>query len=383
MEREPAAPGDAGAGQMVDVPVVLKFGGSCLRDEASFARAAELVRARPERRKVVVVSAPEGITDGLLRVFPPPTASLHPALAADLVSLGERFSARLLGAVLRAYGDPVRALEPGDLHWPIITQGGPLGATIDLSATAPRVDRWLRPLLEDHIVIVCGYVGVERGVTSTLARGGSDTTAVALGRLLGSRDVLLYKDVPGVLEVDPAIEPKAQAAERLSTEEMRALARGGARVVAPEALEHLLPGMTLRILPFVDGHGAGVGTRISVESRLAQAVGDEVPTPGGIGSITAVPRDLGEGLEAIRQVLSAEPWSGWWITPSSCTVYLPSPSIVPVVRRLHATGKFHAISSRTSPEGPLATGDLRSPSTRFPLPRGVPVDPLHAPSPSP
>ncbi len=230
--------------------LVVKFGGSGLATAERIVEAARAVRDHPARGKLVVVSAPGTTTDRLWETLRRSGDSLDPADMASVLSLGERLSARLLAAVLRSLGVAVVEVEPEDARWPIVTRGGSLGARLDFDASRARAIAGLRPLLDEGAtVVVCGFLGTEDGHVTTMSRGGSDTTAVALGRALDAREVLLVKDVPGVFSDDPRQVPGARRLPEVTVEFLRGVARRGGRIVALEALDHLGPGPVVRIVP--------------------------------------------------------------------------------------------------------------------------------------
>ncbi|EQD31062.1 aspartate kinase, partial [mine drainage metagenome] len=167
---------------------------------------------------------------------------------ARALALGESLGASLFASALAAHGVPVRLLLPGEPAWPLLTRGDPMAAEIDLEASAPRVEHLFGP--GTPILVLPGFVGIDGGTgrVCTLGRGGSDTTAVALGRLLGRSEVILVKDVPGVLEADPRIVPGARPLAELTVTEMEALARGGATVVAASALAYMSETVVLRVI---------------------------------------------------------------------------------------------------------------------------------------
>jgi aspartate kinase len=213
--------------------VVQKYGGSSVADVERIRKVAEKVAAtrRAGRDVCVVVSAMGDTTDELLalakRVSPAP-----PRRELDmLLSAGERISMALLSMALQDLGVPAISFTG--------SQSGII--TTDAHAAARIVE--VRPFrIEEElgrgkVVIVAGYQGVSttKEVT-TLGRGGSDTTAVALAAALGA-DCEIYSDVAGIFSADPRVVPEARRLEALSYEEMQELAAAGAKVLNAQAVE--------------------------------------------------------------------------------------------------------------------------------------------------
>ncbi len=326
--------------------LVVKFGGSVLTDGAAVAEAARLLIEAPAEERLAVVSAPQGMTDQLLRFVDEVPHPIDPSEEANLVAFGERISARLFTAILKSRGVPVRLLEPEDPDWPIRTRGGSVGAEIDPGPSRERANAVLRPLLKDHVVVICGFLGREGGRVTTLRRGGSDTSALALGAFLEATDVVLVKDVPGVLSADPRVVPEARKLPEVSAGDLAELVRSGSSIVAREALEYLNAGPRVKVIPLGPPLLDSAGTWVR-PGPLDRAPPGPTADRAAAGSVTVV-HDLGsDGLGVLGREISNRLWLGLSATPNSITVYLPEPEVVPLVRSLHATGAFTAITSRT------------------------------------
>lgn len=184
--------------------LIQKFGGASLEKPAHFARVADLILAKKDYQKVVVVSAMGKMTDHLLKLAheihnDPPKRELD-----MLISVGERISMTLLAMELGKRG--VNAVSFTGSQSGIITSDDHYDAEI-LEVKPVRV--W-EALGEGKVVIVAGFQGVSRKKeVTTLGRGGSDTSAVALGAALGAEKVEFYKDVEGVYSADPKQVPDA------------------------------------------------------------------------------------------------------------------------------------------------------------------------------
>src|SRR3954468_19276085 len=157
------------------------------------------------------------------------------ALSDQLLSHGDRLAARILAAALSTTGTLAQFIDGVD----IIRADGPHGnATPDIERTAATATEALRPLVDRGVVpVVPGFVGRSReGEIVTLGRGGSDLTATVLGRVLGAREAILWRDVPGLLTADPRVVPDARLIPTLHVREASELAYYGAKVLHPRAL---------------------------------------------------------------------------------------------------------------------------------------------------
>lgn len=215
--------------------VVAKFGGSSVATPERIKHiASRLVRRHNAGNQVVcVVSAMGDNTDHLLdlahSVNPNP-----PAREMDmLLSTGEQVSVAVLAMAVQALGVPA-----------VSHTGAQMGIVTDPTHTSAKIDRIVgmdrlrRDLDEGNIVIVAGFQGVNAdGEITTLGRGGSDTTAVALAAAVGADYCEIYSDVDGVYTADPRICPKAHRVDRLSYEEMLELSANGAGVLQLRAVE--------------------------------------------------------------------------------------------------------------------------------------------------
>ena len=241
---------------------VQKYGGTSVASAEKILAIAERLREQhgQGRRLVVVLSAMGGETDHLLllaRQVNPQAAG--PALDL-LLSSGERVSVALLSLALQALGCPAVALTGRQAG--ILTEGQANKARIkNIDGTC------LTALLGDgKIAVVAGFQGVdESGRVTTLGRGGSDTTAVALAASLGADECQIYTDVEGVYTADPRLVPKARRLERLTYEEMLEMSGLGSKVLQLRSVlfaeKYNVP---LRVL---SAFGAGPGTLISKEAE--------------------------------------------------------------------------------------------------------------------
>ena len=252
--------------------IVQKYGGTSMGSPERIAAVAERVaRARAAGHQlVVVVSAMAGETDRLIKlarsVNPQP-----PARELDvLLATGEQASIALLAMALAGRGVPARSFTGSQVH--ILTDSAHSKARIlDID------DQRLRTCLAaGEVAVVAGFQGVDQdGNITTLGRGGSDTTAVALAAALKADECQIYTDVDGVYTTDPRVEPRARRLDRITFEEMLEMASLGAKVLQIRSVEfagkYKVP---LRVLSSFED---GPGTLITLEDH-----GVEEPLISGI-----------------------------------------------------------------------------------------------------
>ena len=292
--------------EVIDVlpinPTVLKFGGTSVEDASAFRRAAEIVRGQKAAQLAVVVSAMSRVTDALLdavraacageagrmsdvlsehfkrhertarELLPVAEAAafvatleqarlgldfllqeiaaqstLAPALQDEVVAYGERLSADLLAAVLRAEGVAARYV---DARHCIITDEQ-YGCAVPLMEDTTRQTQLLAGALVENgeVPVMGGFIAATKeGRTTTLGRGGSDYSAALVGAALGAREIQIWTDVSGVLAADPRVVPSAKTISRLSYAEAAELAYFGAKVLHPKTiLPAIVRGIPVRI----------------------------------------------------------------------------------------------------------------------------------------
>ncbi|MGI5977470.1 MAG: aspartate kinase [Candidatus Limivicinus sp.] len=214
--------------------IVQKFGGSSLAGAEGLHRAASIILETRKRGDsvIAVVSAVGDTTDKLLKTAGDINPRLPEREAAALLSCGEQQSAALLAMMLEALGAPAVSLTGWQAG--IITGSGYTDADIELCLPV----RAARALSEGKIPVAAGFQGINvRGDISTLGRGGSDTTAVALAAALEAERCEIYTDVAGVYTADPGIIKNARRLEKMDYRDMLTLARSGSRVLSPKAAE--------------------------------------------------------------------------------------------------------------------------------------------------
>jgi aspartate kinase len=266
--------------------VVQKYGGSSVGDPERIRNVARrIIRTKDSGDRVVaVVSAMGGVTDELL--------ALAKAISADppdremdmLLATGEQVTIALLAMAIHAEG-----------YEAVSMTGAQAGIVSDSSHTKARIahvkaHRVSEALDEGNIVIVAGFQGLTpEGEITTLGRGGSDTTAVAVAAGLDADVCEIYTDVDGVYTADPRIVPDACKIDHISYEEMLEMAGTGARV------------LQLRSVEFARNHGVVIHVRSSFNDNAGTIVKEADPTMEA-AIISGVTHDTSEAKVTIRDV---------------------------------------------------------------------------------
>ncbi|MDM9382431.1 aspartate kinase [Chlorogloeopsis sp. ULAP01] len=216
--------------------IVQKFGGTSVgsveRIQAVAQRVYKTVKAG--NSIVVVVSAMGKTTDGLVKLAAEISKNPCRREMDMLLSTGEQVSIALLSMALQELGQPAISLTGAQVG--IVTEAEHTRARI-LHIETERVERHIQ---EGKVVVVAGFQGIsstEKLEITTLGRGGSDTSAVALAAALRANFCEIYTDVPGILTTDPRLVPEAQLMDEITCDEMLELASLGAKVLHPRAVE--------------------------------------------------------------------------------------------------------------------------------------------------
>ena len=254
--------------------IVQKYGGTSVGDIARIRNVAQKVAAARARgdQVVVVVSAMSGETNRLIGLAQEISDQPDPREYDQIVATGEQVTIGLLALALQAIGVPARSFLGHQV--PIRTDSAHSKARIsgiDGDALQAALDR-------GEVAVVAGFQGVDpRGDITTLGRGGSDTTGVALAAALAADECQIYTDVDGVYTTDPRVEPRARRLEQITFEEMLELASLGSKVLQIRAVEfagkYRVP---LRVLSTFD---EGPGTLITLDQETE---GVESPLISGI-----------------------------------------------------------------------------------------------------
>jgi aspartate kinase len=261
--------------------IVQKFGGSSVADAESIKRVAKrIVETKKAGNDVVVaVSAMGDTTDELIDLAHEVTPMPDPREMDMLLTTGERISMALLAMAIKTLGFEARSYTGSQAGMITDARHG-AARIVDVTPTRVR-----EALDEGAIAIVAGFQGFNRDSKdiTTLGRGGSDTTAVALAAALDADICEIYTDVDGVFTADPRVVPKAHKLDRITSEEMLELAAAGAKVLYIRAVE------------FARRHGVTLHVRSSFNNNEGTLVvnpveGENVEEP----IITGVAGDLSE-----------------------------------------------------------------------------------------
>ncbi|MCW8906498.1 MAG: aspartate kinase [Sedimenticola sp.] len=242
--------------------IVQKYGGTSVGTIERIQAVAEKVAAARNRgdQVVVVVSAMSGETNRLIALSKEIEEHPSPREMDVLVSTGEQVTIALLSMALHKIGCPAKSYTGGQVH--ILTDSAHSKARIqDIDDIKVRAD-----LEAGCVVVVAGFQGIdEKGSITTLGRGGSDTTAVALAAALKADECQIFTDVDGVYTTDPRVEPKARRMNRISFEEMLEMASLGSKVLQIRAVEFAGKyNVPLRVLSSFE---EGEGTLITFEDK--------------------------------------------------------------------------------------------------------------------
>lgn len=298
--------------------IVMKFGGTSVESAAAIERVAGIVRARLDRKPLVVVSAMGKTTNRLLAaadkaaagnlgdalrdaeellayhrreagVLAPPekkgeteallerrfeelestleriaaAGQVTPALWDETASYGERLSSELIALAFPAFGIPAAQV---DARAVLVTDSRHTQALPLYSRTYARFKEKVAPLLEDRVAVMGGFIGATAGgVTTTLGRGGSDFSAAIAGAGIGAEEIQIWTDVDGMLTCDPRVLPGGRRVRKISFAEAAELAYFGAKVLHPATVQPAIEkNIPVRILnsrrPDVEGTLVVAGT---------------------------------------------------------------------------------------------------------------------------
>ena len=216
--------------------MVQKYGGTSVGSAERIQAVARRIQATVAQgnQVVAVVSAMGKTTDGLVSLAHEISQNPSRRELDMLLSTGEQISIALLSMALQELGQPARSMT-----------GAQVGIVTEAHHTRARIleikpDRLQAALDQGEVVVVAGFQGISHSgdlEITTLGRGGSDTSAVALAAALGADVCEIYTDVPGILTTDPRLVPEAQLMTEITADEMLELASLGAKVLHPRAVE--------------------------------------------------------------------------------------------------------------------------------------------------
>jgi len=324
-------------------PVVVKFGGSSLANGEKISNAAKAIvkELRKGARIVVVVSAVGKTTDFLLNVTREVTDSdsrMSSSDVDDILAMGERTSARIFSAALKASGVKYRYFDPADPDWPIITNDKPTNAAPILSECEERVIKYVSPLLDKGMVAVLpGFIGKTLdGKITTMGRGGSDITALIVARALKAKQVILVTDVDGIMTADPKLIKCAKRIPEINVNLLIGLASSGSKFLQRKALKYKDARIDVKIINhrYCNLEVEGTVIKGSLTSRVVS-----LEFPESVASITIVGKALSH--EFLHQILQGAkgtscPLLGVSANCDSFIIYVPGSMLEKVLEPIHS-----------------------------------------------
>jgi len=341
--------------------IIAKFGGTSVGDRRRVLLAAKSVyREHLKGAQVaVIVSAMGHTTDELIRAAQASTKGRISARELDsIMSLGERISVRIFAEALCSLGADAQYIDPGCPEWPVVTDSNFGNAKVNLAGTRRRVRKYILSLLKrDTIPVICGFLGKDsRGNITTLGRGGSDITAFLISSCLDADEVIIVKDVEGVMSGDPNKTRAPRLLPEITVEEMRNLAMYGAQVLHPRAMNYKDPHIDAKVIHFRHGSLSARGTKIvgpgggEMDVRLYKnplamltIVGRQMQLVPGILMKTATPLSKA-GINIF----------GVSIGPRSFSLYVDRRQAPRALRMLHEVVKRHELMKSVTSEDDIA-----------------------------
>ena len=373
----------------------MKFGGTSVADAGAFRNVAAIVKAAETGRPIVVTSAIAGFTNALLASVDEAVSGnsneaaraldewfdrhvavayellgsharqtfestvleartevgrllkiiggypvTRPPLQDEIVASGELLASQLLAAVLRENDLPARYMDAREC----IKTNEDYGSATPLPETNATVAEKLQPAIEGgEIPVLGGFIAsTNKGITTTLGRGGSDYTAAIVGAALNAREIQIWTDVSGVLTADPRVVPAAQTIPILSYQEAAELAYFGAKVLHPKTIQPAIDkGIPVRVC---NSHSpADAGTLIVAESEAAPLTIKAIAHKNGVTTVQVTSaRMLGAYgfLRALFEVFDRHRTAVDVVTTSEVSVSLSIddvgalPELIPDLERL-------------------------------------------------
>jgi aspartate kinase len=310
--------------------IVVKFGGSSVADGPNIAHAADLVvkKASQGVQIAVVVSAMGKTTDSLIDTALEACVKVVPDDDLDdIVAMGERTSARVFAAALKAHGKESHFFDPSNSDWPIITDNVFVNAKPIVSTCHKLIRQHIQPLLEKGIVVVVpGFIGrTEDGSISTMGRGGSDITALILGQALSADYVILVTDVEGIMTADPKVIKKPELLKEIQMDVLVGLADSGTKFIHKKTLRYKSPQIDIKVVSSSSEDLDSEGTTIkgSFPSNIVVE-----PHPEPAIAITIAGKQMSKSTEALAEILheikkANVPLLGMSVNHNSLILYLP------------------------------------------------------------
>jgi len=331
--------------------LVIKFGGRTMRDPGRIREnAGKVARIAETDRVICVVSAMGDETTRLIGLAHDVTdGNPTPRDTVRVAAFGEMTSATLFSAALEAIGCPARAVLPTDEAWPVIaseTREEALSLekinedrrlTIHEKESREKIENEILPMLEKGITpVICGFLARDpAGRLTTLGRGGSDTTAFLIGKLINADEVVIVTDQEGILKADPRAVDKPEKLSVISTDQLDSMARSGALVLHPHSLEHKTPDMRARVVHFNSEDITESGTLIE---GFLRATLRSTPFPLALISVVGEEaiEDAGLMSHLADSLHSADiSFHGLAVTPGYMGIFVPEADSERAYHRVH------------------------------------------------
>lgn len=307
--------------------VIVKFGGTSIADPNRITRAtSSIVKAvKSGKEVIVVVSAMGKTTDELLSILHSTNKSIDREDEDDILSMGERISARIFTAFLKTEGLKSKYFDPSDNTWPIITDDNYSNANPILDECEKKVKDFVEPLLSKNIVpVIAGFIGkTKSGKISTIGRGGSDTTAFILAKALKSNEVIMVTDSNGIMTADPKLIPDAQRIPEISIDSLLSLADSGKKFIHRKALKYKAPESNVKVISHMNGDLSAKGTIITggIRSNLNVELENS-----SIASVTIIGNRISEKPKLIygliRKIKRNQDLAGLSLNYNSIIIYV-------------------------------------------------------------
>ncbi len=292
---------------------VFKVGGSVLSEPEDFLKIARLILKFKDTKICLVTSAIKGKTDELIMVYTKAVPKPDFYGFERFVGMGEIQSAIIFESVFKYLGAEAKAIIPGMNDWPIhirLESKSQLSTQkINekrefklLSKSKSITKKYLTPLLNKNIILIIpGFIARdEKNNTVTLGRGGSDISALLIAELLEAKELILVKDVGGILSVDPKFVSNTKMIKKLSWAELGALAASGAQVLNPISLKHRKKLPKLRVIANDGTNIENGGTEILFDKEVSITLADKT-----FGVLTFIGEKIPETFGILSSISNA------------------------------------------------------------------------------
>jgi len=285
--------------------IVVKYGGASLADHERILKAVTAVakEAKKGTKIAVIVSAMGKTTDLLFSAAKNASnGKVGKGELDEILAMGERTSIRIFSVALKAQGVESRYFDPLDPDWPIITDDNFTDANPILDKCREKIRQHVLPLVEKGVVpVIAGFVGrTPDDRTTTLGRGGSDTTAFILAEALKADELILVTDAEGIMSADPKIISKPERLREIDVNTLVGIADSGTKFIHRKALRYKDQSVKVRVISHSHGDLNTEGTLIkgALSTELDVALASQSPA----ASITIVGRGLSEKPKIMQEL---------------------------------------------------------------------------------